>query len=139
MPYVLNVGYDNNYRYNNVEQPNPHLFYNLLGSWEKADYSVKGTPMIRMLFGERVNYAFSTKHLEKVKVNVFPNPAINVIQIFPSHGTVSKTEIVDLSGRVILSKLEGNVFDVSILKSGIYLARVTLTTGQISTSQFFKQ
>ena len=139
MPYVLNVGYDNNYRFNNIEQPNPHLFYNLLGSWEKADFSVKGTPMIRMLYGERVNYSFSTNKLEKFKVNVFPNPASNIIQIFPSHGIVSKTEIVDISGRVILSKLEGNVFDVSILKSGIYLARVTLTTGQISTSQFFKQ
>ena len=62
-----------------------------------------------------------------------------MIQIFPSHGIVTKSEIVDVSGRVILSKLEGNLFDVSILKSGIYLARVTLTTGQISTSQFFKQ
>jgi hypothetical protein len=61
MPYVLNVGYDNNYRYNNKDQGNPHLFYNLLGSWEKVDYSIMGTPMIRMLFGERVDYAFSTK------------------------------------------------------------------------------
>lgn len=138
MPYVLNVGYDNNYRYNNQEQPNPHLFYNLLGSWEKADYSVKGTPMIRMLFGERVNYAFSTKKIEKAKVNVFPNPANSIIQIFPSYGIVSKSEILDVSGRVILTRLEGNIFDVSNLKSGIYVARVTLTNGQISTTQFFK-
>ncbi len=140
MPYVLNVGYDNNYRYNQKEQANPHLFYNLLGSWEKADYSIMGTPMIRMLFGERIDYTFSNKKIEKISVNVFPNPSTNFIQIFPSSGVVAKTEILDLSGRVIQIKNGHNeVFDISNLKSGLYLARVTLSNGQMGTSQFFKQ
>lgn len=140
MPYVLNVGYDNNYRYNQKEQANPHLFYNLLGSWEKTDESIKGSPMIRMLFGERIDYTFSSKKIEKISVNVYPNPSINYIQIFPSSGVVLKTEIIDLSGRIIQMKNgHSEIFDISNLKSGLYLARVTLVNGQIGTSQFFKQ
>lgn len=140
MPYVLNVGYDNNYRYNQKEQANPHLFYNLLGSWEKTDESIKGSPMIRMLFGERIDYTFSSKKIEKISVNVYPNPSNNYIQIFPSSGVVLKTEIIDLSGRIIQTKNgHSEIFDISNLKSGLYLARVTLINGQIGTSQFFKQ
>lgn len=140
MPYVLNVGYDNNYRYNNINQGNPHLFYNLLGSWEKVDYSIMGTPMIRMLFGERVDYAFSTKKLEKVSVSVFPNPTNHYVQISPSTGIVCKTEILDNTGRMVLASFGDNhIFDVSKLKSGVYFARVTTISGQIGTSQFIKQ
>jgi hypothetical protein len=140
MPYVLNVGYDNNYRYNQTEQANPHLFYNLLGSWEKADFEIKGTPMIRMLFGERIDYTFSNKKIEKISVNVYPNPSNNYIQIFPSSGVVAKTEILDLSGRIILTKNGHNeVFDISNLKPGLYLTRVILVNGQIGKAQFFKQ
>ena len=140
MPYVLNVGYDNNYRFNGPNDQNPHLFYNLLGSWERADYSVKGTPMIRMMFGERVDYSFSTQKLAKAKVNVFPNPAHNVIQIFPSSGTVLKTEITDLSGRIVMQHGPqfGQTFDISGLTPGVYVAKVYLTSGQIGSAQFFK-
>ncbi len=139
MPYVLNVGYDNNYRYNNKDQGNPHLFYNLLGSWEKVDYSIMGTPMIRMLFGERVDYAFSTKKIEKVTVKVYPNPTNHFIQISPNAGIVSKTEILDNTGRLVLASFGDNqVFDVSKLKSGVYFARITTISGQIGTSQFIK-
>jgi hypothetical protein len=140
MPYVLNVGYDNNYRYNYKEQRNPHLFYNLLGSWENVDYEIMGTPMIRMLFGERIDYAFSTKKIEKISIKAFPNPTNHLIQLMPSAGIVSKTEICDVSGRIVMTSFGDNhLFDVSKLKSGIYLARITTISGQIGTTQFIKQ
>ncbi len=140
MPYVLNVGYDNNYRFNNKDQGNPHLFYNLLGSWEKVDYSIMGTPMIRMLFGERVDYAFSTKKINKISVSAFPNPTNHLIHITPNFGVVKRTEIYDFSGRIVLA-LDGDhqIFDVSKLKSGLYFARTYMVNGQMGSTQFFKQ
>lgn len=74
MPYVLNIGYDNNYRYLGKDQTNPHLYSNLLGSWEYAGTEAKGTPMIRMLYGNRAEYAFSTKTISPTQVRIYPNP-----------------------------------------------------------------
>jgi hypothetical protein len=48
-PFILNVGYDNNYRWADENTGNPNLFNNLLGSWERSDYDIKGVPMIRPL------------------------------------------------------------------------------------------
>lgn len=140
MPFVLNVGYDNNYRYQQSDnQPNPHLFYNLLGSWSPADYSVKGTPMIRMLYGSRVDYAFATKTIAKPKLTLFPNPAKNILQVIPSFGRVLRTDILDLSGRLAQTLIGSTQqIDVSNLSNGLYIVKVYFEGGQTASSRFIK-
>jgi len=138
MPYVLNVGYDNNYRHMGNDAYNPHLFYNLLGSWERADYSIKGTPMIRMLFGERVNYSFSTEKIPSVTARVYPNPAQNFIKIDCGIFEVKKVRIMDASGRLVKSIENASDIEISDLKTGSYYARFQLTDGRWGSVSFQK-
>jgi len=138
MPYVLNVGYDNNYRHMGNDAYNPHLFYNLLGSWERADYSIKGTPMIRMLFGERVNYSFSTEKIPAVTARVYPNPAQNFIKIDCGIFEVKKVRIMDASGRLVKSIENASEIEISDLKTGSYYARFQLSDGRSGSVSFQK-
>ena len=121
MPYVLNIGYDNNYRFQNIEQGNPHLFSNLLGSWEKAGIDAKGTPMIRMLFGERKEYAFATAAIDKFTVGVYPNPCQDIVFVKTNPGSILQNEIWDFSGALIMKCPYGNSIFVGNLKPGHYI------------------
>jgi hypothetical protein len=130
-PFVLNVGYDNNYRYADANAANPHLFYNLLGSWERADYSIKGTPMIRMLFGERVNYRFSTKKVKPLKLSVYPNPASNWIYLNQEKGkSIEEIRILDASGKLVLRSLNQTNIWVGDLPRGSYFIHALMHDGE---------
>ena len=141
LPYVLNVGYDNNYRYNGQDQYNPRLFYNLLGSWERADFNIKGTPMIRMLFGERINYSFSTPKVEKLGVSVFPNPANYILHVHLTNPNtqVSHIVILDAVGRFVKRLNYTTALDVSSLNPGTYFIKVVGLNGQSNTLKFHKE
>ncbi len=123
MPFVLNIGYDNNYRFQNSEQGNPHLFSNLLGSWEKAGMDAKGTPMIRMLFGDRKEYAFATGTIDKFTVGIFPNPCQDIVFIQTNSGSILQHEIWDFSGKLIMKCPSGSSIFVGDLKPGHYIIR----------------
>lgn len=138
MPYVLNVGYDNNYRFMGNDVYNPHLFYNLLGSWERADYSIKGTPMIRMMFGERLNYSFSTEKIPAVSARIYPNPSQNIIKVDCGIFEVKKVKIMDASGRLVKSVENTPDIDISDLKPGSYYTRVQLSDGRWGSVSFQK-
>lgn len=138
MPYILNVGYDNNYRYQGKDQYNPHLFYNLLGSWERADYSIKGTPMIRMMFGERINYSFSTPKISKPLVKVYPNPARNFITVESKNATIVSIQIMDAAGRIVRNVEHQNLIDVGLLPSGTYYAKIFTLDGRHNSIKFHK-
>ena len=132
------MGYDNNYRYQGKDQYNPHLFYNLLGSWERADYSIKGTPMIRMMFGERANYSFSTPKIEKPTVKAYPNPAKNFITVESVNAVVLSVHILDAAGRLVKIADQQNHIDISLLPSGTYYAKVFTVDGRQNSVKFHK-
>jgi hypothetical protein len=138
MPYVLNIGYDNNYRFQGKEQSNPHLYSNLLGSWEYAGSDAKGTPMIRMLFGERKEYAFNTNPLPKPEISIYPNPCKDFIHINGNFTEESKIEIWDISGKLHIHCQYLNRIFVGDLKPGHYLIRCIGKNNQISYSHFIK-
>lgn len=129
-PYVLNVGYDNNYRFSDATTPNPHLFYNLLGSWERADYSIKGTPMIRMLFGERLNYRFSTEKVKPLKLQVYPNPATQFVRLnLNNTQSLKEVHIMDASGKRVLKTTQTQIW-VGDLPRGTYYVNAYFETGE---------
>ena len=138
MPYVLNIGYDNNYRFQGTDQSNPHLFSNLLGSWEYAGSEAKGTPMIRMLFGERKEYAFSSPTPAKPMLGVYPNPCKDYLHINGSNTDDSKIEIWDLSGKLHIHSQFSNRIFVGDLMPGHYIIRCIGKNNQIAYSHFIK-
>jgi hypothetical protein len=138
MPYVLNVGYDNNYRYLGKDQTNPHLYSNLLGSWEYAGTEAKGTPMIRMLFGNRTEYAFSTKTITQSQVNVYPNPCSDYIFIDGKLPENTEFEIWDVTGKLQIKSQYSSRLFVGDLKPGHYILRCISPNNQISFAHFIK-
>ncbi|TZF98788.1 T9SS type A sorting domain-containing protein (plasmid) [Chryseobacterium panacisoli] len=57
------------------------------------------------------------------EVSVYPNPAIDFIQI-NSPGTVKSIEIYDESGKLIKSKTNSNKIDVKGLPAGLYMVHI---------------
>ncbi|MEN9312415.1 MAG: hypothetical protein RIT42_521, partial [Bacteroidota bacterium] len=138
MPYVLNIGYDNNYRYQGKDQSNPHMYSNLLGSWEFAGGDAKGTPMIRMLFGERIEYAFSNKTISKPTLALYPNPCVDYIHLNGNNNEGSKIEIWDISGKLHLHADYSNRIFVGDLMPGHYYLRCIGKNSQITYNHFIK-
>lgn len=68
----------------------------------------------------------STSILESldIDVNVFPNPANDVINIDGTEEIIFKTTLYDLDGRVIIASINGPILDTSSLPSGIYLLKI---------------
>ncbi|MCC7298589.1 MAG: T9SS type A sorting domain-containing protein [Bacteroidia bacterium] len=138
-PYILNVGYDNNYRYLGQDAGNPNLFHNLLGQWERSDAGIKGTPMIRPLLGKNIDYTFSTEKISQNKTQIFPNPAQNIVN-FKSNTAISKLQIFDFSGRLLFEKNQpGNDLDIAFLKAGTYVFSLTNVAGETTNTAIIKQ
>ena len=94
--------------------------------------------MIRMLFGERVNYSFSTEKIPSVTARVYPNPAQNFIKIDCGIFEVKKVRIMDASGRLVKSIENASDIEISDLKTGSYYARFQLTDGRWGSVSFQK-
>ena len=138
MPYVLNVGYDNNYRFGSNNEANPHLFYNLLGSWERADYSIKGTPMMRMLFGESVNYQFGCEEKTPLRLNIYPNPSSDYIHIADFESAISTVKVYNQQGQIKFESKQ-SVLDIRSLSEGMYFIDVSLENGQRAIQKVYKK
>jgi hypothetical protein len=74
-----------------------------------------------------------------VDCQLFPNPAGNVLS-FVSKEALNMVQIYDLTGRELLSTQQPDQpLDISILKSGIYVARIFNTKGGFTTKKFVKE
>jgi len=75
-------------------------------------------------------------------VSVYPNPALDHIQLFSNSGSakIIEVEIIDMSGRMISNFSDYNMLkiDVSNLSSGIYFLHIHTTKGAI-VNKFIKQ
>lgn len=138
-PFILNVGYDNNYRFNGQEIGNPNLFHNLLGSWERSDAEIKGVPMIRPMMGSEQDYSFSTKKLIRSGFAVYPNPTDHAIR-WNTEVQQGTLQIFDISGRLLIARrFNSNSADVSELSSGTYFAVITTEKGETFKTKIIKQ
>ena len=70
------------------------------------------------------------------QLQVYPNPSETVISI-NSDLPIDHIELLDASGRV-LDKTDESSIDVSSLRRGTYLCRVTLTNGSVSVKKVIK-
>jgi hypothetical protein len=119
--YVLNVGYDNNFRYQAQDVKNPNLFYNLLGQWESVDASVKGVPMLRPLIGAASEHRMSTKQIVTINFNLIPNPASNFFRI-EGNSDIKHLSVFNLNGQKVMEISNPALsVDITSLKNGIYI------------------
>jgi CHRD domain/Secretion system C-terminal sorting domain len=75
------------------------------------------------------------------KLDMYPNPFIDVININNKTNGTLKVEISDLLGKLIESKTihsDTSQFDYSYLKSGIYLIKLSKTDNQSTTFKIIK-
>lgn len=82
------------------------------------------------------------KSLSLSTLSIYPNPAIEVINIETDGENISSVAIADLNGREILVRKFNNItaaqMDLSCLSSGIYLITITSETGK-ATKRIVKQ
>ncbi|WPR71976.1 T9SS type A sorting domain-containing protein [Flavobacterium sp. NG2] len=71
-------------------------------------------------------------------VSVYPNPVQNTLNV-ASGQNVSSVAIYNMLGQNVASQAGGNEVNVSVLKSGIYVAKVTLENGAVVNERFIKE
>ena len=94
-------------------------------------YSIEGY----LLCTDNVCYHFTMTYTEdgintanKVAVNVYPNPATDVLHV-EANG-ITRIDVIDLAGRIVLSNTQAlNTVNVSGLANGVYMLRTTTTEG----------
>lgn len=59
------------------------------------------------------------------KIEIYPNPVTNELNISGLDGQVSRLEIMDMTGRILLEAFDTNKLDVSKLSRGSYLIRIS--------------
>jgi hypothetical protein len=141
--FLLNVGYDNNYKYAHQGGRNPNLFYNLNGYWEKVSASITGTIMMRPIVGKAIQNPLSIKEkIHQGKIKIYPNPSgTNAFLNIESDQALKQIEFIDVQGKTIYSVqlVEGESnLPLSDLKAGFYTLRIIDYQGNITYKKYIK-
>lgn len=92
-----------------------------------------------------VHYSVSSIGLDQDLQNdltIFPNPGQNYVTIQRSNAASTSLEILDLTGRVILRDeivSTEATFNTADLPKGVYILRVSMANGELSTTRWVKQ
>ena len=75
-------------------------------------------------------------------MQLYPNPASDWIMVVAEKAAISKWELIDLSGRVLMNGLGNSTaslrLNVSDMKAGTYWLRCQTSQGQVLTQPFVK-
>ncbi len=124
--FILNVGYDNNYKYAKIGGTNPNLFYNLNGYWEKVSANITGAVMMRPLVGREIkikNPASVEQIFNTNSISIYPNPSNNSQEVFiKANHSIKSIKVYDCLGKLQLEFQGENIENVNIsnLNNGIY-------------------
>lgn len=128
----------------NPELGRPHV-YNNVNIYTSEEFWTLDVDMVLQYVGDYI-YTYAgindagIADVEQLPLDVFPNPAINEITISGIGEGLHQMDIVDMSGRVVMS---GNVtetspIDLSGLQGGCYLVRVLTDNGLHSAKVIVK-
>ncbi len=126
-PFILNVGYDNNYRFARKGGANPDLYYDLYSKWEPVPVDVEGAPMMRPLLGSKSQYAFGTQEqAAAARTSVYPNPLSGDELHINSAATFVGYRLYDVQGRNVSTGAvqEAMLHVPEYLKEGLYLLQL---------------
>jgi len=140
-PFILNVGYDNNYRFARKGGANPYLFFDLYGKWERVPTDVEGAPMMRPLLGSKSQYAFSMPEPSTVKAGIYPNPLQGNELRINSEARFERFMVSDIQGRCIAAGMvrEATLLLPENLKAGVYVLQLLPLSGGPVNLRFQKQ
>lgn len=133
--FLLNVGFDRNYRLAGQEVPNPNLYYNVQGKWQNA--TVPGTLMMRPVLGPMwptplgVNEEMSRTYPD---MEVYPNPVTGGVVHFECAQPIEQVFLFGMDGKLLRSE-RGDIHQMNTenLPDGVYLLRLqTLNDAWIS-------
>jgi hypothetical protein len=124
----MNLGYDVNR--NNLDR----VFVNISGDWFNPGNSlIPGSPMIRAVFGKKEIITGNPEipGMEK-SVDLYPNPASDILHIRSTGFILTHIRIIDLQGRVLLSEDSNHPdIDVTSLPAGMYLLQLSDRDGSL--------
>ena len=110
----------------------------------KFDFTCKKNSNVPLYIGGLIeidaNYLSAEEHIDIIKNNyfVYPNPTTDVINI-KSDTDISKIEIYNQQGQLVLSSNKNQNVDVSILNSSIYIVKIITKNGGIETKKLIKK
>ncbi|MCC6818648.1 MAG: T9SS type A sorting domain-containing protein, partial [Bacteroidia bacterium] len=140
--FILNVGYDNNYKYLHAGGRNPNLFYNLNGYWESVNSTITGVPMMRPIVGAPVpksNTSIKQTTPKSPTVNIYPNPIDNTQTLnINSDNLIVSAKVFDMNSRCLIDLYDEDIkgVPISILNAGIYFIELTNALGQVNRIKF---
>lgn len=143
MNFMLNIGYDRNYKYLHQGGRNPNLFYNLNGYWENVSNTITGAVMIRPIIGEALPKQTQVEaQTIPIAIQIFPNPITQGQSLqFISKSSVNYCTIYDLTGKLMQSEqvMEDQSLSLKALSPGMYMVNCTLNNGQVTTTKLIIQ
>ncbi|MCX6352405.1 MAG: T9SS type A sorting domain-containing protein [Bacteroidetes bacterium] len=125
--FYLNVGYDVNYQFINAGKINSNLYYNVGSKWE-INNTLNGALMMRPYFGKNA-VGIDAPNTLTHQIRIYPNPAIDVLNIIIADIKTATISIKDITGREVYThptNTESTQIDCSGFAKGIYV--ITLTT-----------
>ena len=143
MNFMLNIGYDRNYKYLHQGGRNPNLFYNLNGYWENVSNTITGAVMIRPIIGEALPKQTQVEaQTIPIAIQIFPNPITQGQSLqFISKSSVNYCTIYDLTGKLMQSEqvMADQSLSLKVLSPGMYMVNCTLINGQVTTTKLIIQ
>ena len=113
----LNIGFDKNI--DNKDK----IFYKLSSSWQNTGF--EGSLMMRPVFVSDKDLAMSLKENDwNPTLNVYPNPATDMVNIQVQDGNATSFEIYDMQGKIVLQDIvnsNNTSLNVSSLSNGLYI------------------
>lgn len=133
--YSLNVGFDANIN----TRPKRFYFYN--GSWWQAGGDeYEGSLMMRPVFAKPKGTGIIDNQTRGILV-VSPNPSSGLLQIDESFIQPSGQIILynSIGKQVFQANTSSNVFDLSWLKTGLYIVQINNGSGELKSCKWMKQ
>jgi hypothetical protein len=94
--------------------------------------------MMRMLFGESVNYQFNCEEKTRLKLQLYPNPSSDYIHISGFKSAISSIKVYNQQGQLQFESKQ-TLLDIRSLIEGIYFIDVTLQNGQRAIQKVYKK
>lgn len=79
----------------------------------------------------------NTTEVSKFKVEIYPNPVQNVLNI-KSDEKIKNVEIINTNGQIVLQS-KSKSFNVSNLNAGVYILKIVNAQGKTTTHKFIKK
>lgn len=86
-----------------------------------------------------IAYTDINEQLLNSKISVYPNPALDKFTLVHEEVTIDNVKLFDMAGKEItISKISKNKFDISHIKSGIYMLKIETNLG-ITSKKLIKK